>query len=222
MKPEYNTQRTDLKLRAYGRNVQHLAERLKNIGNKEERNKKAATIVKLMKLINPDINKDSTENDQKIWDDLHIISDFELDVTSPFPKPDKKVLGKKPERMKHCSNEIKYKHYGRNIELLVECATAAEDPKEKERAVVMIGKLMRRFYRVWNKDTIEDEQILRNIKKLSDNQLDINIETVRELGLFNSERRSTGRSRHLGSSRGRSSESSGRRSKQEGRSRRHN
>lgn len=193
MELDYNTQRNNLKLREYGRNVQNLVLHLKAITDKEERSKKANTLVELMKLINPDLNKETTENDQKIWDDLHIISDFELEIESPFPKPDKEILSKKPDRLKYYSNEIKYRHYGRSVELLINQAIEMEDPKEQEGAVVAIGRLMKGFYQTWNKDAIEDEQILKNIKQLSGGKLDINIETVKELGLFDSEKKSHSR-----------------------------
>ncbi len=193
MELEYNTQRTNLKLREYGRNVQNLVAHLKAIDDKEERSKKANTLVELMKLINPDLNKESTENDQKIWDDLHIISDFELEIDSPFPKPDREVLNKKPDRLSYYSNEIKYRHYGRSVELLIDQAIAMEDDKEREGAVVSIGRLMKGFFQTWNKESIEDEQILKNIKQLSGGKLDIDINTVKELGLFDSEKKSQGR-----------------------------
>ncbi len=222
---EYNTQRSSLKLREYGRNVQNLIAHLKTIGNQEERNKKAATLIELMKLINLDLNRETTENDQKIWDDLHIISNFELELEGPFPKPHKEVLDRKPERMKYYSNEIKYRHYGRSVELLIEQAVALENPKEKEGAVVAIGRLMKEFYQTWNKDTIEDGQVLKNIKKLSNDQLDINIETVKELGLFDSERRSSSGGRRYSNNKGRTNKGGkggGRRNIQGGRNRRRN
>jgi len=221
MELEYNTQRENLKLREYGRNVQNLIAHLKTIKDEKERSKKASTLVELMKLINPDLNKESSENDQKIWDDLHIISDFEIDVEGPFPKPDKEVLSKKPERLKYYSNEIKYRHYGRSVELLIDQAIEMKDPKEQEGAIVAIGRLMKGFYQTWNKDSIEDEQILKNIKQLSGGKLDINIETVKELGLFDSERKSHGR-RH--SNKGRSNKGGGGKGRrnQGGRNRRRN
>ncbi|MEM6736490.1 MAG: DUF4290 domain-containing protein [Bacteroidota bacterium] len=216
MEIEYNTQRADLKLREYGRNVQDLIMHLKTIKDKAERSKKASTLVELMKLINPDLNKESTENDQKIWDDLHIISDFELEVDSPFPKPDRKVLNKKPDRLKYYSNEIKYRHYGRGVELLIDQAIAMEDEKEREGAVVAIGRLMKGFFQIWNKESIEDELILKNIRQLSDRKLDIDINTVKELGLFDTERKSQGR-RYSNKSRNNGKGGKGRRS-QSGRS----
>ncbi len=186
---DYNTERSHLKLREYGRNVQNLVEHLKVIENKDERNKKAVTLVELMKLINPDINKESDEYDQKIWDDLYIISNFEIDFEGPYPKPNAEILDRKPDRLKYASNNIRYKHYGKSVERLIEQAINLEDPKEKEGAIVAIGKLMKSFFQTWNKDSIEDEQVLKNIKQLSNDQLDINIETVKELGLFDSEKK---------------------------------
>ena len=213
---EYNTQRSQLKLREYGRNVQNLVTHLKTIDNKEERNKKAATLVELMKLINPD-SGNNNETDQKVWDDLHIISNFELDLDGPYPKPDSSVLDRKPERMKYYSNEIKYRHYGRSVELLIDQAVAMEDPKEKEGAIVSIGRLMKGFFQTWNKESIEDEQILKNIKQLSNNKLDINIETVKELGLFDSERKHSGRRSNVNKGRRNNNQGKGRRNNQGGR-----
>ena len=208
MELDYNTQRNSLKLREYGRNVQNLVLHLKTITDKEEKSKKANTLVELMKLINPDFSRESSENDQKIWDDLHIISDFELEIDSPFPKPDKEVLAKKPDRLNYYSNEIKYRHYGRSVELLINQAIAMEDPKEQEGAIVAIGRLMKGFYQTWNKDAIEDEQILKNIKQLSGGKLDINIETEKELGLFDSEKKSHSR-RYSNNKGGRSNNNKG-------------
>ena len=190
---DYNTQRSHLKLREYGRNVQNLVEHLKVIGDKEERNKKASTLVELMKSINRDLNKDSDEHDRKVWDDLYIISNFELNFWGPFPKPNAEILNRKPERLTYSSNEIKYKHYGRSVEILIDRAIKMEDPKEKEGAVVVIGRLMKLFFQTWNQDSIEEEQVLKNIKQLSKNQLDINIETVKELELFDSDKRPSNR-----------------------------
>ncbi|REE05784.1 DUF4290 domain-containing protein [Marinoscillum furvescens] len=189
MSLEYNTERTHLKLREYGRNVQNLVAHIKTIEDKEERNKLAATLVELMKMVNPEFSKDANEYTQKVWDDLFIISDFDLEVEGPFPVPESTILDRKPDRMRYQSNEIRYRHYGRNIEILINDAIAMEDPKEKEGAIIAIGKLMKSFYLTWNKDTIEDEQVLKNIKQLSKNQLDIDIQKVKEFGLFDSEKR---------------------------------
>ncbi|HEY9118098.1 MAG TPA: DUF4290 domain-containing protein [Roseivirga sp.] len=181
---EYNTARTEVKLMEYGRNIQKLVNHIKTIEDKEKRSAYAQTLTDLMKQINANI-KGNQDYDQKVWDDLYLISNFELDVDAPFPMPEADAIGKKPQRVAYKSSNIKYMHYGRSVEIMIEQAIAMEDPESKAAAVIHIGRLMKTFYNTWNKDNIDDEIILKQIKELSNNQLDIDIETVKEQGLFN-------------------------------------
>jgi hypothetical protein len=180
---DYNTGRDPIKLKEYGRNVQRMVAYLKTVEDKEKRDSYASTLIELMKQINPNL-KDSQEYEQKIWDDLHIISDFSMDIDSPYPKPDETLLDRKPDRVNYNHNNIKFRHYGRSIEILIDQAIKLEDPAEVEGAVITIGKLMKSFYNTWNKENIEDEQVLKNIKAMSSGKLDIDIEKVKELRLF--------------------------------------
>jgi hypothetical protein len=180
---DYNTGRDPIKLKEYGRNVQRMVAYLKTVEDKEKRDSYASTLIELMKQINPNL-KDSQEYEQKIWDDLHIISDFSMDIDSPYPKPDATLLDRKPDRVNYNHNNIKFRHYGRSIEILIDQAIKLEDPAEVEGAVITIGKLMKSFYNTWNKENIEDEQVLKNIKAMSGGKLDIDIEKVKELRLF--------------------------------------
>jgi hypothetical protein len=184
---EYNTERENLQLREYGRNVEKMAKFILNVEDRDKRSSFAKTLVELMKQINPNV-KGSADYDQKVWDDLFILTNFELDVDSPYDKPEVTILSRKPRRMMYNSNEIRYKHFGRNIEQMIDQAIKLEDPAEKEGAIVAIGKLMKSFYLAWNKDFIEDPQIIKTIKELSKNQLDIDLEKVKEYKLFDSSR----------------------------------
>lgn len=181
---EYNTERSEVKLLEYGRNIQKLVNHIKTIEDKEKRSAYAETLTDLMKQINTNI-KGNQDYDQKVWDDLYQISNFELDVDAPFPMPDKEAIGKKPQRVQYKSSNIRYMHYGRSVEIMIEQAIAMEDPETRESAIIHIGRLMKSFYNTWNKDNIDDEIILKQIKELSKNQLDIDIEKVKEFGLFN-------------------------------------
>lgn len=180
---EYNTVQEKLVLKEYGRNVQKLVKFLNTIEDREDRNKKSETLIELMKLINPNI-KDTPEVAQKLWDDLHIISDFDIDVDGPFPKPDRAVLDKKPQKVEYTKNGIRFKHYGRNIELLIQRAIEVEDLEEKESAIVHIGKLMKTFFYSYNKDIIADEAVMSHITELSKGQLTIDMDKVKEFNLF--------------------------------------
>jgi hypothetical protein len=180
---EYNTERKPIVLMEYGRNVEKIIARIKEIPDKEKRTQMCYTLVDLMKQVMPTL-RDTPEITQKMWDDIHILSNFELDIDGPYPVPEKELLTKKPNRMPYQSNKVKFKHYGRNLELLVLEALQKEDPKEREDAIIYIGKLMKSFYTVWNKEMIDDAVILENIKTISNGQLDIDLEKVKEDNLF--------------------------------------
>jgi hypothetical protein len=189
---DYNTVRPRLILKEYGRNIQKLVELIKTFDDKEKRTESAHVLIELMKLINPNA-RDSQDNNQKLWDDLFIMSDFDLDIDSPYPKPEREILNKKPERLSYKTSEIKYKHYGRNIQLLIKKAIEIEDPEDKEVAIILIGRLMKSFQNTWNRDNVESETIVKNIAKMSDGVLTIELEKVKSENLFDSmvkERRS--------------------------------
>jgi len=174
-----------LNRKEYGRNVQNIVKHIMTFDDKEVRTKKATTLIDLMKLLNPSI-REYPEYNQKLWDELFIMSEFRLDVESPYPIPDRAILDKKPLRMTHGAKGVKYKHYGKNIELLVEKAMTLEDPEEKEAAIIHIGKLMKTFFSTWNQDTLPDEVILKNIDHLSKGALSLELDKVKEHNLFES------------------------------------
>jgi hypothetical protein len=189
---DYNTERPALILKEYGRNMQMLVDHLRSLEDKEKRSEFAHLLIDLMKLINP-AARESQESSQKLWDDLFIMSDFNLDIDSPFPMPEREILNKKPDRLSYQTTDIKFKHYGRNIQLLIKMAVDIEDPEDKEVAVIHIGRLMKSFQNTWNRDNVEDVTILKNIEKMSNKELTIDIERVKAENLFDSaikERRS--------------------------------
>ena len=179
---EYNTTREKLVLREYGRNFHKLIEHVKKIKEKEKRTDLSKLIVKLMNMAHPEL-KNQNEIEQKLWDDLHIMSNFELKVNSPYPIPEVDKL-KGIERLDYPKNVIRFRHYGKKIELLIEEACKIKDSKEKESAIIHIGKIMKSFFGMWNKETIDNKVIIDNIKELSNGKLDIDIKKVEELNLF--------------------------------------
>ena len=179
---EYNTTREKLVLREYGRNFHKLIEHVKKIKEKEKRTDLSKLIVKLMNMAHPEL-KNQNEIEQKLWDDLHIMSNFKLDVNSPYPIPEVDKL-KGIERLEYPKNVIKFRHYGKKIELLIQEACKIKDSKEKESAIIHIGKVMKSFFGMWNKETIDNKVIIDNIKELSNGKLDIDIKKVEELNLF--------------------------------------
>ncbi|SHN17235.1 protein of unknown function [Cyclobacterium lianum] len=168
-------------LKEYGKNIQKLVDYIKTVPDQEKRTEYAFALVELMKQLNPQLK---SESDQKLWDDMYIMSDFELVVDGPFPMPPKELLGRKPKRVGYPDGEVKFKHYGRNIEKLIEKAIEIEDDEEQETALIYIGQLMRSFHSTWNRENFDDAIILDDIKTLSKGKLHIDLDKVKENGLF--------------------------------------
>lgn len=173
-------------MKEYGKNIQGLVDHLVSIEDRGKRTQSAYTVIEIIKQLNPQWRQ---ENDQKLWDDLFIMSDFKLEVDAPFPVPEKELLGKKPQPIGYPKGEIRFKHYGRNIEKLIELAVEMEDDNEQEAAIIYIGQLMRSFHSTWNRDNFDDAIILDDIKTLSKGKLHIDLDKVKEEGLFESNTR---------------------------------
>jgi hypothetical protein len=183
MEADYNTQRPHIILKEYGRNVQKLVEYINNNPNKEKRTELAYTLIELIKQLTPTI-KDQPENPQRVWDDLYIIADFNLDINSPFEVPSREILFKKPDKVDYPQSQVRFKHYGKNIEKLVKEALKIQDEQERQDAIIYLGKLMKTFYGNWNKETLDDSVILKDIQDMSGGALKMTIEKVREDNLF--------------------------------------
>lgn len=178
---DYNTTRSELILAEYGRNVQNMVKYIITLPTKEERNKYAQAVIDLMGFLNPHL-RDVADFKHKLWDHLHIISNYQIDVDSPYPPPTPEAKEVKPAHLGYPQQKIKYKHYGKTIEKLIETAIAEENPEQKAAMVQSIANFMKMAYVQWNKDNVADEVILKNLRELSDGQLvieeNINLQKV--------------------------------------------
>ncbi len=180
---EYNTSREHIILKEYGRNVQKLVNYIRTVPDKEKRTQLAITLIELIKQLAP-VAKEAQENPQRMWDDLYIMADFNLDVDNPFTTPDRTILFKKPRKMEYPQNDVRFRHYGKNIEKLVKEAVKKDDPQELEEAAIYLGKLMKTFYGAWNKETLDDSVIVKDLQILSQGKLKLSLDKVREDNLF--------------------------------------
>lgn len=205
MKYEYNTNKPHLTLKEYGRNIQQLAEHISTMDDREERSRYAKAMIALMVRLNPNI-KDPNESAQKMWDDLHIMSDFQLEIDSPYPMPDRDILYRKPERLQYSRDNARFKHYGKNVEKMIRNALEVEDEVQQKAALVQAGRLMKGFYMTWNKENVDDEIIIKNINELAGEKVNLTVEEVKENNFFdvqvNTSNNSNSRSRSGGSNNG--------------------
>ena len=153
-----------------------------NIEDRSTRTRYAHILIELMRQIHPNM-KDGQDYYNKLWDDLYIMSNFTLDVDSPYPPPSEEALGKKPQRVPYNTHHLKFKHFGRNVDLLVAKAVALEDPEERRTFVSYLTRLMKTFYQAWNKESVEDETIYQSLIELSNGKLTDDIKLIREEGL---------------------------------------
>lgn len=167
---DYNSTRNKLILSEYGRNVQNMVKYIVALPTKEERNRYAQVVIDLMGFLNPHL-RDVADFKHKLWDHLHIISDFQIDVDSPYPKPSPEAIHLKPEPLKYPHQRIKYKHYGKTIELMIEKAKSIEDPDRRRHMTQAVANFMKMAYVQWNKDSVTDESILNDLYNLSGGQL---------------------------------------------------
>jgi hypothetical protein len=180
---EYNASRPDIILKEYGRNVQKLANYLSTIEDREERTRYAYTLIELMRQLNPSV-KENNETTQKLWDDLFIMTNFTLDVEAPYPPPEVDILTRKPKQVPYSTEPVRYRHYGKNLEKLIQEAGELEDEEERQAAIIYLGRLMKTFYGTWNRENVDDEVIIRDMKKMSRGKLTISAEEVKEKNLF--------------------------------------
>ena len=177
----YNTERVKLYIPEYGRNVQKMVNYIKAIEDREKRNEQARAVIKVMEIINPQVHLQE-DYEHTLWDHLHIISGFSLDVDSPYPLPSMEESREYPRMIPVQKKPLKAVHYGRNIENMIEFVAEKEDGEIKNSMIRALAIYMRQQYLIWNKDTVADEMIYQDIERLSDFRIQIP-EEIRQMKL---------------------------------------
>lgn len=161
-----------MSLPEYGRNVQKMVDHIKTIEDREERNRAAKTIIQIMGNLNPHL-RDEGDFRHKLWDHLALIADFELDIESPYPVPERTKFIEKPNLIPYQQGNVRFLHYGRIIEMMIEAATELPEGEEKEYLTTLIVNQMKKSYITWNRSQVADEVIIGDLKLLSRGKLKI-------------------------------------------------
>ena len=169
---EYNTERSHLIIPEYGRHFQKMVDYAVSIKDPEERNKVAQSIIAVMGNLQPHL-RDVPDFQHKLWDQLFIMSDFNLDVESPFPITSKEILRQRPEPLEYPQNFPKYRFYGNNIKRMVDVAVSWEKGDKRSGLEYAIANHMKKCYLNWNKDVVDDKAIFKHLLDLSDGQIDL-------------------------------------------------
>ena len=169
---EYNSDREDLIIPEYGRHIHKMVNQAIECNNKDERNNMAKAIIGVMGNLNPHL-RDVPDFQHKLWDQLFIMSQFQLDVDSPYPKPSKEIFEQKPEKLNYPQNHPKYRFYGNNIKKMIDVAVSWEDGEMKSQLVYVIANHMKKCFLNWNKDTVEDTVIYEHLFELSNGKISL-------------------------------------------------
>jgi hypothetical protein len=170
---EYNTARNHLTMKEYGRHIQKMVEYLLTLEDKEDRQKNANALIELMGFLNPHL-KNVEDFKHKLWDHLFLISDFKLDVESPYPVPTRETLKAKPEVLPYPKRYPKFNHLGKNIEVVIDKALKEENPEKKQGFANSIAYYMKLTYSTWHNELIHDDNIQNELSDMTDGVLAFN------------------------------------------------
>jgi hypothetical protein len=168
---EYNTTRNYLTMREYGRHIQRMVEYLMTIEDRQHRQQQAQVVIELMGFLNPHL-KNVEDFRHKLWDHLFYISDFKLDVDSPYPIPKKETYKAKPQPIPYPKRYPRYSHLGKNLELVINKALKEENPEKRQGFANAIAYYMKLAYNNWHKDTVHDDAIQSELTTITKGQLE--------------------------------------------------
>ncbi|MEL0201875.1 MAG: DUF4290 domain-containing protein [Flavobacteriaceae bacterium] len=164
---QYNTDRPLLIIPEYGRHIHQMIDQAVAESDRQQRNKMAKAIIGVMGNLNPHL-RDVPDFQHKLWDQLFIMSKFELDVDAPFDKPEKELLEQRPKRLDYPKNTQKYRFYGNNINHMIEVAKGWEAGDMKDALIFTIANHMKKCFLNWNKDTVEDSVNFAHLDELTE------------------------------------------------------
>lgn len=175
---KYNTKLKRLPLPEYGRAVQMMVDHAVAIEDREERQRCANAIIGIMGNMFPQL-RDVPEFTHKLWDHLAIMADFKLDIDYPYEIVKPEAYNKKPDKLNYSHGAIRYRHYGRSVQKLIEAAVNMEEGEAKEQLIRLIAIQMKKDYLAWNKDGVEDRKIFDDIREYSDGRINIDESRMR-------------------------------------------
>lgn len=174
---QYNTQQKRMPLPEYGRSIQNMVDHALTIEDRPERQRCANTIINIMGNMFPHL-RDVPDFKHKLWDHLAIMSSFKLDIDYPYEIVRKDNLDTKPETIPYHATHIRYRHYGRTLEVLIKKACEFPEGEEKQNLTALICNHMKKDFMAWNKDTVDDRKIAEDLAEYSKGQLQMTEEIL--------------------------------------------
>lgn len=170
---KYNTSRSPIVIREYGRSIQNLIEFACTIEDRKKRNDAAHSIVHIMSQLSmPNGDEKHEERNQRLYAHLFVMSDFKLDIDSPYPIPSQEILHQKPEKVSYPQNGIRLKHYGRNLQQMISKAAEMPEGVEKKALMRLLIIQTKRAFMLWNQNNLDDHLMGEQLRALSEGKIE--------------------------------------------------
>ncbi|MCI9286266.1 MAG: DUF4290 domain-containing protein [Muribaculaceae bacterium] len=174
----YNTRRPRLILPEYGRGIQRMIDHCLTIEDREERTRCAYTIVATMGKLFPKIREQENYK-QKLWDHLAIMSGFKLDIDYPVEVVNAEHLSTAPDRVPYAGRHIRYRHYGKDVELMISKALEMPEGPERDELSLLIANHMKKLLLAVSKDGVDDAKIFKDLAEYSHGMIRLDPAAVR-------------------------------------------
>ena len=180
MKKNYNYTRRKLYLPEYGRHIHEMIDSLLLIEDRHERNRQARAVIAVMGNLFP-LLRDTADYTHKLWDHLFIMSDFQLDVDSPYPLPSREDLTIRPRPLKYNQGPIRHKHYGKYLERMVRKVAEEREQASAPEAVDCLARYMRTKSYEYNQEHPSNETLIKDLRAMSDGLIEVDEESLNNL-----------------------------------------
>ena len=180
MRKNYNYTRRKLFLPEYGRHIQEMVDSLLDIPDRRERTRQAKAVIAVMGNLNP-LLRDTADFTHKLWDHLIIMSDFKLDVDSPYPLPTRQELTVTPRKLEYPQSYISHKHYGKYVGRMIRKVGEEDDPARRAASIASIVSFMQLKSFEYNQEHPNNDVIAKDIREMSGNVIDIGEDTFNNL-----------------------------------------
>lgn len=172
MKKNYNYTRRKLYLPEYGRHIHEMVDHLMTIEDRSQRNRQAQAVIAVMGNLQP-LLRDTADFAHKLWDHLFIMSDFQLDVDSPYPRPAREDLMISPRKMNYSQGHIRHKHYGKYVARMLQALREEENTQARNVAIEELARYMRAKSFEYNQEHPNNEIIIKDIKQMSEGGIEL-------------------------------------------------
>jgi len=176
-----DSEKVRLLLPEYGRNVQKMVKFLKTLEDRDLRNRQAQVVVGIMGNLYPG-RRDTEDFQHMLWDHLFMIAEFDLDIDSPFPKPDPSMFFQTPQRVPYTQSQDGDRSWGRYLPKMIKSVVEKEGASEedKETIALNIANFTKQKSREFNSEASMNSSIAKDIERLSGGKLHVEAESISE------------------------------------------